>query len=134
MLSFLTYPHLPYFCFLVLICIMVKEIVRLYKNNQSELSTSTLKKPVLSYSAAHALSVSNSTGKSISSQLDNKDISTNQNKNVTSNTDDIHSCITPRKQKYSVQATYKNTRLTPFNAAQPIAPVELHTRKITSDW
>ena len=57
------------------------------------ISTPTIKKPVLSSSAAHISSTSNLTQTSLSSQLDNKDITTNQNKNNTSNTDDIHSCV-----------------------------------------
>ena len=66
---------------------------------------------------------------SISSQLDNKDSTTNQNKNNISNTDDIHSYVTPRKKNYSVQASSKTTRLTPLNTTLPIVPVELHTKK-----
>ena len=100
-----------------------------YHNHRSKLSTPTLRKPILSSSASHTSSASNSTRTSISSQLDNKYITTNQNKNNISNTDDIHSCVTPLKQNHSVQATYTNTHLTPFNTALPIAPVELHTTK-----
>ena len=107
---------------------MGKEIGRLYKNNQSKLSPSTLKKLVLSSSDAHASSASNLTGTSISSQIDNKYITTNQSKNNTSNIDDIHSCVTPRKN-CSFQARSKTTRLTPLNATLPIEPVELHTTK-----
>ena len=70
---------------------MGKEIGRSFRNNQSKLLTSTLKKPVLSYSAAHTSSASNSKGSYISSQLENKEIPTNQNKNNISNIDDIHS-------------------------------------------
>ena len=62
---------------------MVKDIGRLYKYNRQNKSTPTFNKPVLSYSAAHASSASNSTGTSIPSQLDNKDITKNQNKNNT---------------------------------------------------
>ena len=69
---------------------MVKDIGRLYKYNRPKKSTPTYKKPVLSSSAAHASSESNSTGTSISYQLDNKYITTNQDKNNTSNKDDIH--------------------------------------------
>ena len=93
------------------------------------MSTRTLKKPVLSSSASHKLSESNLTRTSISSQLDNKNITINQNKNNTSNTDDIQSCVTPRKQNYSVQATYTPTSLTLLNTTLPIAPVELHKIK-----
>ena len=77
---------------------MGKEIGRFSKIFYSKLSTSTLKKPVISYSAAHTSSASKLTGTFISSQLDNKDITTNQNKNNTSNTDDIHSCVTPQNK------------------------------------
>ena len=106
---------------------MGKEIV-FYLYNQSKLSTSTLKKPVLSSSAAHTSSAINLTRTSISSQLDNKDITTNQNKNNTSNTDYMHSCVTPRKQNYSVKATSTTTHLTPLNATLNIAYVKLHTK------
>ena len=110
LLNFLTYPHFSYFRFLVLICTMGKEIVRSSKYNQSKLSSPILKKLVLSYSAAHTSSASNLTRTSISSQLDNKDMTTNQNKNKTSNIDDIHSCVTPLKENYSVQPTSTTTR------------------------
>ena len=63
---------------------MGKDIGRLYKNNQSKVSTTTFKKPVLSYSSAHASSASNLTGPSISSQNDNRDITIDQNRNNTS--------------------------------------------------
>ena len=72
------------------------------------------KKPVLSSSAAHKSSAIKLTQTSISSQLDNKYITTNQNKNNTSNTYDIHSCVTPRKQNYSIQVTSKTTCLIPL--------------------
>ena len=69
---------------------MGKEIGRSFKYNWSKIFTPILKKPVLSSSSAYALYASNLTGISISYQLDNKDITNNQNKNNTSNTDDIH--------------------------------------------
>ena len=78
---------------MVLICIMGKEIGRYFKYNRSKLSTSTLKTHVLLYPAAHTSYASNPKQTSISSQPDNKDITTNQNKNNISNTDEIHSCI-----------------------------------------
>ena len=77
---------------------MVDDIGCYYKYNRSKISTLTLKKPVLSSSADHTLYASNSTGTSISYQLDNKEITTNQNKNNTSNIYDIHACVTPQKQ------------------------------------
>ena len=104
---------------------MVKEIGRSFKYNRSKISNPTLKKPVLSSSAAHKSFASNSTQTSISSQLDNKDITKNQNKNNTSNTDDIHSCVTPQKQNYSVQATSTSPLLTPLITNLPLAPVGL---------
>ena len=63
------------------------------------------------------------------SQLDNKDSTSNQNENNTSNTDDIQSCVTPRKQNYSVQDTSTITNLTPLNTTLYIEPVELHKTK-----
>ena len=108
---------------------MGKEIGRLYKHNRSKTLTPTLKKPVLSSSASHTLSASNSTQISISFQLDNKDTTKNKNNNNNSNTDDIHSCVTPRKHNYSVTTTSTTTHFTPLNDTLPIAPVELHTTK-----
>ena len=105
---------------------MGKEIGRSFKYNRSKISTPTLKKPVLSSSASHKSSASNSTGTSISSQLDNKNSTTNHNKNNTSNIYYIHSCVTAQKQNYSVQATSTPPRLTPLNITLPISPFELH--------
>ena len=106
---------------------MGKDISCFYKDNQSNLSTPTLKKPVLSSSAYHTSSASNSTQTSISFRLDNKHITTNNNKNNISNIDDIQSCVTPRKQNYSVQVTSTPTHLTSLNDTLPIASVKLHT-------
>ena len=129
MFRFLTPPHLSYMFHLVLIYIMVKDIGCLYKYNRPTQSTPTFKKLVLYSSADNVSSASNSTGTSISSQFDNKYITTNQNKNNISNTNDIHSCVTPRKKHYSVQDTSTTTRLTPLNTTLHIAPVELHKTK-----
>ena len=108
---------------------MVKEIGHSFKYNRLKISTTTLKKPVLSSSVAHICFARNSTPTSISSQLDNKYITTNKNKNNTSNTDDIHSCVTPRKHNYSVQATSTPPCLTRLNTTLPIANIELHKTK-----
>ena len=62
------------------------------------------------------------------SRLDNKHITTNQNKNNISNTYDIHSCVTPQKTNYSVQATSTPNHLTPLYATLTIPSVKLHTR------
>ena len=54
--------------------------------------------------------------------------------NNLSNTDDIHSCVTPQKQNYSVQATSTHTDLTPFNGTLTIPSAKLHTTtKLTPD-
>ena len=76
---------------------MSKEIGRFYKHNQSKISTPILNKTVLSPSAAHTSSTRNLTPTYISSQLDNKDITTNQNMNNTLNTDYIYLCVTAIK-------------------------------------
>ena len=76
---------------------MVHEIGRSFKYNQLKISTPTLKKSILSSSDAYKSYESNLTRTSISSQLDNKDITNNQNKDNNSNIDDIHSCVTPQK-------------------------------------
>ena len=82
LLTFLTYSHLSYFRFLVLICTVGKYIGHFFKNNKLKISTQTLKKLVLSSLASHTSYASNSTRTSITSRLGNKDINTNQNKNI----------------------------------------------------
>ena len=84
---------------------MGKDIGRSYKYNRSEISTPTLKKPVLSYSANHTSYTTNLTRTIISSKLENEDSTAIKNTSDISNTDYIHSCVTPRKQNSSVQAT-----------------------------
>ena len=61
----------------------------------------------------------------ISSQLENENSNTTQNTTDISNTDDIHSCVTPQKQNISVQATSTPPCLTQFITTLPISPVEL---------
>ena len=84
---------------------MVKVIGRSYKYNRSKISTPTLKKPVLSSSAHHTSYTTTSTETIISYQLEHKDSTAIQNTSDISNTDDVHSCVTPRKHNISVQAT-----------------------------
>ena len=55
---------------------MGKEIGRSYKYNQSKISNSTLKKPVIYFSVDHTSYRSNLTQNIISSQLENEDINT----------------------------------------------------------
>ena len=97
------------------------------QKNRSKLSIPTLKKPGLSPSACHISSASNSTRTSISSRIDNKHITNNQNKNNIPNKDGIQSFVIPRKQNYSVLATYTPTHLTPLNATLTIPYIKLHT-------
>ena len=92
-----------------------------------ELSNPKLEKSVLSPPASHKPSANNSTQISILSILDNKHITTNKNKNNISNIDDIQSCITPRRQNYSAQATSMPTHLTPLDATLSITFFKLHT-------
>ena len=105
-----------------------KEIGRSFKYNQSKNSTPALKIPVLSSSAYHASYTPNSTRMIISYQLENKDSTSIQNTSDLSNIDDIHSCVTPRKQNISVQATSPPPCLTPLINTLPLPPVELPKR------
>ena len=76
---------------------MGKEIGRSYKYYRSKISTPTPKKPVLSSSANHTSYTSNLTRTIISPQLENEDSTAIKNTSNISNTDDIHSCVTPLK-------------------------------------
>ena len=61
----------------------------------------------------------------MSHQLQHKDSTSIQNTANTSNIDEIHSCMTPRKQNISVQSIYTPPRLTPLITTLPPLPVEL---------
>ena len=87
--------------------------------------TPTLKKPVLSSSAHDTSYTTTSTQKIISSQLEHKESTDIQNKSDISNTDDIHSCVTPQQQNISVHAISTPLSLTPLITTLPLAPVEL---------
>ena len=76
---------------------MGKKIGRSFKYNRSKISTPTLKKSLLSSSANHTSYTTNLTQKIISYQLENEDSTAIQNTLDISNTDDILSCVTPRK-------------------------------------
>ena len=104
---------------------MGKEIGRSFKYNRSNISTPTLKKPVFSSSANHTSYTTNLERTIISYQLENKDSISIQNTSDISNTDDIHFCVTPRKQNISVQATSTTPCLTPLITTLPLAPVQL---------
>ena len=102
---------------------MGKEIGRSLKYNQSKISTPTLKKPVLSSSAAHTSYTTNLTPTIMSHQLQHKDSTSIKNTVNISNADNIHSCVTHRKQNISVQATSAPPHLTPLITTLPIASV-----------
>ena len=91
---------------------MGKDIGRSFKYNRSKISSTTLKKPVLSSSANHTSYTTNSTPTIMSHQLLHKDSTSIQNTVNISNTYDIHSCVTPLKQNISVHATYTPPCLT----------------------
>ena len=84
---------------------MGKEIGRSYKYYRSKIPNPTLKKPVLSSSANHTSYTTNSTPTIMSYRLQHKDSTSIQRMVDVSNKNDIHSCVTPRKQNISFQAT-----------------------------
>ena len=104
---------------------MGKDIFGSYKYNRSKIPTPTLNKPILSSSANHTSYTTSLLQTIISSQLENKDSTAIQNTSDISNKDEIHSCVTPRKQNISVQAISTPPCLTPLITALPLAPVEL---------
>ena len=104
---------------------MGKDIGCSYKYNRSKISSPTLKKPILSSSAAHTSYTTNSTPTVMYHQLQHKDSTSIQNTVNILSTDDIHSCVTPRNQNISVQATSTPPRLTPLISTLPLLPVEL---------
>ena len=104
---------------------MGKYIGRSFKYNRSKISSPTLEKPVLSSSANHTSYTTNSTPTIMSHQLQHKDSTSIQNTVDISNTYDIHSCVTPRKQNICVQATSTPPSLTPLIINLPILPIEV---------
>ena len=61
----------------------------------------------------------------MSYQLHHKDSTSIQKTSDISNTYDIHSCVTLRKQNISVRSTSTPPRLTPLITTLPLLPVEL---------
>ena len=104
---------------------MCKEIGWFYKHNRPRTSSRTLKKPVLLSSANHTSYITNSTPTIMSHQLQHKDSTYIKNKVNILNTNDIHSCVTPRKQNISVQATTTPPCLISLITTLPLLPVEL---------
>ena len=114
---------------------MGKEISHSYNYDRSKICTPTLKKHVLSCSAAHTSYTNNLTRTITSYQVENEDSTEIQNNKDTSKTDNIHSCVTPLKQNYSVQVTDTSPNLTPLNTTLPIASDELQKNNgITPSW
>ena len=104
---------------------MGKEIGCSFKYNRTKISTPTLKKPVLSSSVHHTSYTTNLTRTIVSHQLENKDSTSLQNTLDISNTDAIHSCVTPRKQNISVQTTCTPPPLKPLITTARLPPVKL---------
>ena len=111
--------------FIALIGTTGKDIGRAYRYNRSKISSPTLKKPVLLSSENHSSYTSNLTPTIMSHQLQHKESTSIQNRFNISNTDDIHSCVTPQKQNISVKATSTPPRLTPLITILPLITVEL---------
>ena len=101
---------------------MGKEIGSSYKYYRSKISTPTLKKSVLSSSANHTSCITISNPTIMSHQLQHKDSTSIQNTLYISNTDDIHSCVTPCKHNISVTATYTPPCLIPLITILPLLP------------
>ena len=104
---------------------MGKEIGRSYKYNRPKSSSLTLMKPVLSSSAHHTSCITISNPPIMSHPRQHKGRASNQDKVNISNTDYIHSCVTPKRNNISVQATSTPPRLTPLITNLPILPIEL---------
>ena len=104
---------------------MGKDIDCNYKYNKSKISSPTLKKPALSSSPAHTSYTTNLTPTIMSHQLQHKDSTSIQNTVNISSTYDIQSCVTPREQNISFQATSTLPHLTPLITTLPFLPIEL---------
>ena len=104
---------------------MGKDIGFSLKYNQPKISSPILKKLVLLSSANNTSYTNNSTPIFLPHQVQHKESTSIQNKVNISNTYDIHSCVTPRKQNISVQAITTPPCLTPLITTLPLLIVEL---------
>ena len=104
---------------------MGKEIGRSFKYNRPKSSSLTLKKPVLSSTANHTLCITISNQPVTSQPFQHQGTAPNRDKVNISNTDDIHSCVTPKINNISVQATSTPPHLTPLITTLPLTPAEL---------
>ena len=97
--------------FIALIGTMGKDIGRFYKHNGPKSSSPKLKKPILSSSANHTSCITISNPPITSHPRQHKGSASNLDKANISNTDDIHSCVTPKIHNTSgsnvhIQCTY----------------------------
>ena len=104
---------------------MGKDIGSSYKYNRSKISSPTLKKPVLSSSENYTSYTTNLTPTVMSHQHQHKGSTAIQNTVNTSNIDDIHSCVTPRRHNISVKDKSTPPSLTPLITTLHLLPVEL---------
>ena len=104
---------------------MGKGIGRSFKYNRPKSSSPTLKKPVLSSTSNHTSCITISNPSITPHPRQHEGSASNQDKVNISNTDDIHSCLKPKRHNISVQTTSTPPRLTPLITALPILPVEL---------
>ena len=103
---------ISYYFYFYLAFIMGKDIGRIYKHNQSQLSTPSIKAPVISSSASQTSSYIELSITSVSSIIYKKQTnsvlcsenSIQNNLNITNN-DNIQSCETQIKQNYSIPTT-----------------------------
>ena len=81
---------------------MGKEIGRSFEYKRPKSSSPTLKKPVLSSTSNHTSCITISNPSITSHLRQHKGSAPNQDKLNNSNTDDIHSCVTPKRYNISV--------------------------------
>ena len=100
-----------------------KDIGCSFKYKQPKSSSPTLKKPVLSSTANHTSCITVLNQPVRSQPCQHKGSASNQEKVNISNTDDIHSCVTPKSHNISVPATSTPPLLTPLITTLTILPV-----------
>ena len=100
---FVNFSHiilLTIFCAgIVLIGTMEKDICRSFKYNRPKSSSPTLKKPIVSSLAHHTSCITISNPPVTSYPRQRQGSASNQDKVNISNTDDIHSCVTPESMQ-----------------------------------
>ena len=103
---------------------MGKETGHSFKYIRPKISSPAPKKPVLLFSANLTSYTTNLTPTFMPHQVQHKESTYIHNKVNISNTDDIHSCVTPRKEKKCSGHNY-TPRLTPLITTLPLLPAEL---------